>query len=155
MIPGNNTIAMRSTDVAGAPGGATAHHLVPLLFCGTALVAAFVLTPGEEELSFLGFRWPFYCWLHETLGIRCALCGLSRSFCTLARSDLAAALGFHRLGPLVFALFCLEVPYRLYALALRPRPLNTKLVTLHIGWVACVSAAVIVHWIVYLGGLLL
>ena len=130
-------------------------HAAVLLICGAALAGAVVLTPHVEGLSLFGYRWPFYCWLHETLGIKCALCGLSRSFSTLAHGDIHAALQFHRLGPAVFALFCLQIPYRLYALALRPRPVNARLRRAHAGLVALVATAVLAHWIVYLGGLIL
>ncbi|UCD50129.1 MAG: DUF2752 domain-containing protein [Phycisphaerales bacterium] len=138
-----------------APGFGAAGHVTVLLFCSTILACAAALTPGEEGLTLLGYRWPFYCRLHETLGIKCALCGMSRSFCALAHGDAEGGLQFHRLGPLVFVLFCLQIPYRLYALAIRSRPVHTKLVRFHIGLVTLASAAVFVNWIVYLGGLLL
>lgn len=132
-----------------------AGHIIALAMCVTALAGAFLLRPSEDGLSLLGCRWPFHCWLHETLGIRCALCGLSRSFCSLARGDVAAGLHFHRLGPVVFALFCLEIPYRLGALAAGDRGVNARLARLHLCAVGLVCAAVLVNWMVYLGGLIL
>ena len=136
-------------------GSERACHVTVLLFCGAILAGAALLTPGEEGLSLMGYRWPFYCWLHETLGIRCAFCGMSRSFCALAHGGLGAGLRFHRLGPAVFALFCLQIPYRLYALAVRPRRVPAKLTRLHVGLVALIGAGLFVNWIIYLGGLLL
>ena len=130
-------------------------HIAVLALCGTALLAAFVFTPGQDGLSLLGLRWPTRCWLHETVGIRCSLCGMSRSFCALAHGDIAAAFQFHRLGPALFVLFCLEVPYRLYALAIGLRAMPKPLRRLHtvLAWTAC--AAVVVNWLCYLGGLAL
>jgi len=158
MTAAYDTTAIRDSKpdmVLSAPDFDAAGHLTVLLFCGAVLACAAVLTPGEEGLSLLGYRWPFHCWLHETLGIKCALCGMSRSFCALGHGDIAAGLRFHRLGALVFALFCLQIPYRLYALAIRPRKVHAKLVRFHIALVVLVSAAVLVNWVVYLGGLLL
>ena len=60
----------------------------------------------------------------------------------------------HRLGPAVFALFCLEVPYRIYALALRRRRLNRRLVRGHAWVVAIVSVAIVTNWLFYLGDLI-
>lgn len=140
---------------ASTRGPVRSCHVVVLAMCATALAGAFLLHPSEDGLSVLGCRWPFHCWLHETLGIRCALCGLSRSFCSLARGDVAAGLHFHRLGPVVFALFCLEIPYRLGALAAAGRGISARLARLHLCMVGLVCAAVLVNWMVYLGGLIL
>jgi len=140
---------------ASAHSSETACHVTVLLFCGAILACSAVLTPGEAGLSLFGYRWPFYCWLHKTLGIQCAFCGMSRSFCALAHGGLGAGLRFHHLGPAVFALFCLQVPYRLYALAVRPKPMNAWLSRLHVGLVALIGVAIFVNWTLYLGGLLL
>jgi len=130
-------------------------HAVAMALCVAAIAGAFLLRPSADGLSLPGCRWPFTCWLHEALGIRCALCGLSRSFCSLARGDVASGLHFHRLGPVVFALFCLEIPYRLGALAAGGRGVNARLAKLHLCAVALVCAAILVNWMVYLGGLIL
>lgn len=130
-------------------------HVVVLAFCAAVLACSALLSYSEEGLSLAGYRWPLTCWLHETTGIKCALCGLSRSFCALAHGDLRASLHFHRLGPAVFALFCLEVPYRVGALVVRPRRMSAWMNRLHIGLVALVSVAVLANWTLYLGGLLL
>ncbi len=129
-------------------------HAVVLAVCGTALALAFVLKPGSDGLSLFGYRWPWHCRLYDTFGVKCALCGLSRSFCCLARGDVAAAVGFHRLGPLVFALFCLEVPYRVYAIAIGPRCIDARLAKSHITLAVFVAAAVFANWLLYLGELI-
>jgi hypothetical protein len=126
-----------------------------LLACATVLVASFILRPNEEGLSLFGLRWPFHCWLHETVGIRCALCGMSRSFCSLAHGDIEASLGFHRLGPLLFAFFCLQIPYRLYALAARPGSINRVAAKTHAGVAVLLCVAIACHWLAYLEGLIL
>lgn len=132
--------------------GEKAYHLILLLVCAGVLAASFILRPNGEGLSLFGYRWPFYCWLHETLGVRCALCGMSRSFCSLAHGDIGASFGFHRLGPFVFTLFCLQVPYRMYALAIQPRRIDARLTRTHCGLVVLLCAAIMFHWLFYLEG---
>jgi len=128
-------------------------HGIVLLLATAPLAAAFVLQADEEGLSLLGYPWPFHCWLHNVVGIKCALCGLSRSFCCLAHGDLRASLSFHPLGPAVFAVFCFEVLYRLRALVVHPAPVGKRLARLHLGLAALTYSAVLVHWLFYLRGL--
>jgi len=134
--------------------GEKTYHLILLLACAGVLAASFILRPSGEGISLLGYRWPFYCWLHETLGVRCALCGMSRAFCSLAHGDIGASFGFHRLGPLVFAMFCLQLPYRAYALAIHPQRIDPRLTKIHRGLVILLCAAIMVHWLSYLEGLI-
>jgi len=150
----DTTTWRRRGSVAQTETAAVAHATV-LAVCLAVLAGAAILVPAQDGLTLFGLRWPFSCRLHDTFGIQCALCGMSRAFCALARGDLAGGFAFHRLGPAVFALFCLQIPYRLYALATRPRPIGKRLVQLHTGLVVLIGLALFVNWIVYLGGLLL
>ncbi len=134
---------------------ATVAHVTILAVCLAVLGCAALLTSAQDGLTLFGLRWPFSCRLHDTFGIRCALCGMSRSFCALAHGDLAAGLAFHRLGPAVFILFCAQIPYRLYALAIRPRPISRWLTKLHTGLALLIGLAVFANWLIYLGGLVL
>lgn len=128
-------------------------HAVVLVMCTGVMALSILLKPDGQELSLLGHRWPWRCWLRDTFGLECALCGLSRSFCSLARADITAALAFHRLGPLVFALFCLEVPYRICAVAISPRRISQRLARAHFALAALAVAAVFVNWLLYVGEL--
>jgi len=119
------------------------------------LTASSILQPNEEGLSLFGWRWPFPCWLHETFGVRCALCGMSRSFCSLAHGDVGASLGLHRLGPFLFSFFCLQIPYRLSALAIRPGSIDRTVVKMHAGLVILLCVAIACNWLLYLEGLIL
>jgi 4-amino-4-deoxy-L-arabinose transferase-like glycosyltransferase len=129
-------------------------HIAMLALCSAVLIASVVLTPHADGLTLGGLHWPLHCWLHATFGIRCATCGMSRAFCALAHGDLAVSLGFHPLGPAAFFLCALQVPYRLYALAIRPRRVHRWLRRLHLGLALVLCAAIFIHWIIYLGGLL-
>jgi hypothetical protein len=130
------------------------YHLIVLLGCAGVLTASFIFRPSEEGLSLFGYRWPLHCWLHETFGIRCALCGMSRSFCSLAHGDIAASLAFHRLGLVTFMFFCLQIPYRLYALAIQPGTIDRRIVKVFFGLAALLCAAMACNWLVYLEGLI-
>jgi hypothetical protein len=143
-----------TTAGLNAVGSDTACHVTVLAICGAILAGSAVLTPHAESLTLGGIRWPLHCWLHATFGIRCAMCGMSRSFCALAHGELGASLAFHPLGPAAFVLCALQVPYRLYALAIRPRRVRLGWRRLHIGFALVLCGAIIVHWIIYLGGLL-
>jgi hypothetical protein len=150
-LPHQEYTAQERAD--GARDGQRVCHAVVLSFCAGVLAAAFVLRPHAEGVTLFGCAWPWRCWLHDLFGIRCALCGMSRSFCSLAHGDLQASLAFHPLGPALFTLFCLEVPYRIRALLTRPGPREIWLVRIHAGLVVLVCAAIFVRWLSYLGGL--
>ncbi|GEM_PF-1142655 len=133
----------------------TAFHTIVLLLCAGALAGAFLLRIDGQGLSLFGYPWSLHCRLYETFGVKCALCGMSRSFSSLAHGDIGAGFRFHPLGPAVFVLFGLEIVYRIYALAADDGRLAGKLSRTHAGLVIIVTAAVLVNWLFYLGGLLL
>ena len=109
----------------------------------------------ESELYLFGFKSPLYCFLYHTVGIKCALCGLTRSFGSLAHGNFQQAINFHLLGPAIFALICFQLPYRIYALIIRPKRMNRKLMKINSLFAVIILIAVFVNWLVYLGGLIL
>ena len=131
------------------------HNLVILIICVAILAGAFVFEVDQLGLWLLGFKWPIHCFLYHTFGIKCALCGLSRSFCALADGDLARSFGFHPLGPGLFLFTVFQVPYRLYAVAIRPRRIKAKARRAHAIFAVVVLVAILVNWLFYLGGRLL
>ncbi|MHC4602218.1 MAG: DUF2752 domain-containing protein [Planctomycetota bacterium] len=100
------------------------HHIIILIFCVIILTASLLFRVNESELRLFGFKWPLRCFLHHILGIKCALCGLTRSVCSLAHGNLRDAVKFHLLGPAIFALICFQLPYRIYALIIHPKKMN-------------------------------
>jgi hypothetical protein len=138
-----------------APGEQRVCDAVVLALCLGVLATAFMLRPGPEGLSLFGVPLPFHCWLYGTLGIKCALCGMSRSFCALAHGDIAGSWRFHPLGPVLFGLLCLEIPYRFHALLTHPAPRGRRWARVHAGLVAMVCVALFFHWLFYLGELML
>ena len=131
-----------------------AFHTIVLLLCTGALAAAFLLRIDGDGLSLFGYPWLMHCRLYETFGVKCALCGMSRSFSSLAHGDIGASLSFHILGPAVFVFFCAEVLYRGYLLSSPPKATSAGPARAHFCAVLLVAAAVLANWLLYLGGLL-
>ncbi len=131
------------------------HHIIILLLCVAILTGSLLLQLNEGELYLFGFKWPHRCLLYETFGIKCALCGLTRSFCSLAHGNLRQALRLHNLGPAIFVFICFQIPYRIYALVIRPKKMNRKLTKINLSLTVMLFAAIFVNWLIYLGGLIL
>ncbi len=53
------------------------------------------------------------CWSRTILGIPCPGCGLTRSFTAMAHGHVRNAFNFNPLGPILFILCGLQIPYRL------------------------------------------
>ncbi len=103
----------------------------------------------------LGIKWPIHCMLNHTFGIKCALCGITHSFAETAHGNLANAFEYHRIGPLLFAFTVLQIPYRIYALAISPRRINRKVKKMHMTFAVVVCVAMFINWLIYLGGRLI
>src|SRR5262245_31261317 len=78
---------------------------------------------------------PVICPFHGLFGLPCPGCGLTRAFCSLAHGDVAAAVGYHALSPLLF-LATLGTPLVcVYELARRrPSALSRSLESSALGW---------------------
>lgn len=63
----------------------------------TAILAASVVWHPADDGGFV------LCAFRRLTNLPCAGCGLTRSFCSMAKGDLPRAVAFHPLGPLVFA----------------------------------------------------
>ena len=131
------------------------HHLIILVLCIALLLASVLLQLGDGGVSLFGTKLPITCFLRNSLGVRCALCGMTRSLCSLAHGDIAASLRHNLLGPAVFAFICVQIPYRIYALTISPRPMNARLTKLNFGLATALIVAILVNWLIYLGGLIL
>ena len=69
--------------------------------------AAFALAGGILAISLVyrpGRMMPFsFCAFRHLTGLPCAMCGMTRSFCALAKGDFLESLHAHPAGPLLFA----------------------------------------------------
>jgi len=131
------------------------NHIIILLLCVAILTASLLFGVNDGELYLFGLKWPLKCLLYDTFGIKCALCGLTRSFCSLAHGNFAQSLRFHPLGPPIFAFICLQVPYRIWAIIIHPKEMNRKLIKVNSTLTVILLIAIFVNWLVYLGGLVL
>jgi len=78
---------------------------------GLAMLVILVISVLYAPWSTTG---PVLCPLRLATGIPCPGCGLTRSFCAMARGDLHHAFQFHLLGPLLFLATMVAVPLMLY-----------------------------------------
>ena len=131
------------------------YHIVILLLCAVILVFSLLLQVEDGELYLFGFKWPHRCPLYEIVGIKCALCGLTRSFCSLAHGDWQQSLKFHVLGPIIFAFTCFQIPYRIYGVIIHPRAINRRLIKINLSLTVAVTIVIFINWLIYLGGLVL
>jgi len=137
-----------------SPSRANVCHVVVLILCVVPVLGSFLLHPGDRGLYLFGLEWPLGCALYQNLGIKCALCGLTRSFCSIAEGDFSAAIGFHLLGPVVFVFVCLQMAYRIHMLRTGGRE-NRKLRMAGIYSALVLAGSLLINWFVYLGGLVL
>jgi hypothetical protein len=129
-------------------------QIVILLACVAIVGLAFLLDVDDTGVSIFGWKWPMKCSMYETLGIRCASCGLTRALCYAAHGKLAQASQMNAMWPAVFGAILLEIPYRLMALAIWPGKIPRPLIMGHGVIIAGVFALLIGYWLIYLRGLL-
>ena len=137
-----------------SPSRAKVFHIAVLVSCTLIVLVSLLLSRSDDGLSLLGVNWPVGCALYQNFGVKCALCGMTRSFSSIAKGDVPRAAQFHSLGPALFVFVCLQIPYRICALLAT----GTESRRLRFGgiYVAVVlAAAFLINWFVYLGGLVL
>lgn len=128
-------------------------HVIILAVCVAALAAALLLKADDAGVYILGWKLPLKCSMHETFGLRCASCGLTRAVCYAAHGDIASAFRMNAIWPAVFVVILLEIPYRLAALALWPRRFVRPVEIVHAAIILIAAAAVIGNWMLYVAGL--
>lgn len=128
--------------------------MVVLAACVLAVSGSLLLRQGGEGLYLFGIEWPVRCALYQNFGIKCALCGLTRSFCSIAGGDFSGAMRFHVLGPAVFVFVCLQMAYRIHMLRTVGRE-SRKLRMAGIYSALVLAGLLMINWFVYLGGLVL
>jgi hypothetical protein len=128
---------------------------VILIISVAIVVGSHLLDIDQLGMQFFGLKWPIHCFLNHTFGIKCALCGITHSFCAMADGDFSSAVQYHHLGPLLFAFIILQLPYRIWAIVIKPRRINVKIRKAYIALIAVVITAIFINWLIYLGGRLL
>ena len=128
-------------------------HIAILLVCIAIVAGAFAFTLDDLGLYSFGFKWRLHCLLDHLFGIKCAFCGMTRSFTAITDGDIAAAFEYHRLGPVLFFFIVLQIPYRIWAIS--PKKISERVTRVHAGLAAFVLTAIFVNWLIYMGGRLL
>jgi len=128
-----------------------------LVIALAALAGSFILQPSGQGGLFVyvpvlrqRIELPDTCMSRRLLGISCPGCGLTRSFVAIARGDLRGALAYNPMGPVVFLLVVLQIPYRVieYKGWCRSSPVwQSVTARLHLVTYA-LMAALIVAWVI-------
>ncbi|MFQ6133802.1 MAG: DUF2752 domain-containing protein [Armatimonadota bacterium] len=90
------------------------------------LAASFVLKPSPSGYGTHTQLWLPPCTFRMLTRIPCPSCGMTTSFCYISRLQVAQALEANVLGPLAYLLVLLQIPYRIYSLAVRPLDLRLR-----------------------------
>ncbi len=136
------------------PGQTRVRHIIVLALCMLAVSGSLLLRHSGDGLYLFGIKWPSSCPLYQNFGVKCALCGLTRSFSSIAKGDFSKAAQFHSLGPAFFVFVCLQIPYRIHALLITHTE-NKRLRLTGICLALMIAGALLINWLVYLGGLIL
>lgn len=93
------------------------HHLAILIGVVVMFALAFALeVRGTSDVAIrgLGAVLPPTCRFRTWSGLDCPSCGMTRAFVSIAHGDLASALHFNPVSPLVFAACLFQIPFRAY-----------------------------------------
>lgn len=97
-------------------------HLWILALSLLAVIGAFALDPtGDGRLAVtlpladVRIALPGLCFSQAVLGVQCPGCGLTRSFVAFAHGRASEAVAFNPMGPFVFLVCLVQIPYRIGA----------------------------------------
>ncbi|AFM24199.1 DUF2752 domain-containing protein [Desulfomonile tiedjei] len=131
-------------------------HLLLLCMALAILVAAFCCRIEPEGivsfgLPVIGLHIPLAdgCLSRKILGVSCPGCGLTRSFVAVAHGQFRLAMEYNAVGPALFMLCVLQIPYRIWAY-FREDKVKGRLKWIHdrlgvVIWIA--AAALFVFWV--------
>jgi hypothetical protein len=130
-------------------------HTIILIAALAVVILSRLVQVDIAGIYLFGIKWPIHCMLNHTFGIKCALCGITHSFAETAHGNFARAFGYHAIGPFLFAFTVMQIPYRIYAIAISPRRIKRKFRKTHMFFAVAVCVAMLINWLIYLGGRLL
>ncbi len=125
------------------------HLILALIFVAITIVPYF-FTIDDIGVKCFGFRWPLYCTLHSLTGQECPMCGMTRSFSSIAHLEFKSALRYHRIGPLLYCFFIFAGIYHILALLRSPKPLPKKVTKTYKNFLVIIIALLIFNWILEL-----
>lgn len=102
-----------------SPDNGRSEHLWILALAVAAVAGSLLLVPSgggtldlTVPLTGLRISLPRTCISHRVFGVSCPGCGLTRSFVLTARGDLRGAWRANPVGPALFLVCLLQIPYR-------------------------------------------
>ena len=87
-------------------------HVVTLGLATLVLVLSVGMTPSTGFLDLGGVTIPELCAWRRLFGIECLGCGMTRSFVFMGHGDVRAAWDMNHIGPILFTVTALQLPYR-------------------------------------------
>ena len=91
-------------------------HKTVLVICSIIVGFGLLLDPTTESVILMGFRVPEICLSRILFEANCLTCGLTRSVTFTAHGNYAQAFEMHFLGPFIFFMSVLQLPYRIWRL---------------------------------------
>lgn len=98
-----------------SPDRSWTYHATVLIGSALVLAAACVLSvidPESVGIPAIGWQVPGTCVSRYLFQSPCPGCGLTRSFVSLAHGDFVQAVRFNPAGPVLFAIFAFQIPFR-------------------------------------------
>ena len=139
-----------------------AYHIIIFVLCGVVTAGCFLFRADDAGLYLFGYKWPGRCFLEEVVGLKCALCGISRSLCLTAHGNLKEALSYHPVGPFIFGFLLWQLPYRIWILKTRQNlsedsqdSVVAKLRRFNNITAVIIISAIFINWFLYVGGLVI
>ena len=128
------------------------YNFAVLITCIALLGLAFAFKVDGNNIQILNFNWPLNCALHKHFGIKCALCGMTRAFTSIAHGHITKSFQYHPIAFFLFLFILMQIPYRIWALAIHPKKLNKKITKIAIAAAIIISVCILLNWLIYLGG---
>lgn len=127
-------------------------HIAILLICASLVILPALFSLDQVGVYFLGIKWPMHCALHKIFGIRCALCGMTRSFTSMAHGQVARSYSYHHVGPALYSFLAIQMLYRLVAIIRYPHRMQKFWRKLNLYAIIVLVAYILIDWLLYLGG---
>jgi len=84
------------------------------------ILGSILLTPAESGYGTHEKLFLPPCWFRLLTHVKCPLCGLTTSFCHIARGEILASLRANVLGPIACLFVLAQIPFRASRLLGRP-----------------------------------
>jgi len=127
------------------------HQAAWMIASLVAISLALVLDVRNQHVVFptWGFALPESCWFKRLTGMECPGCGLTRSVVSLVHGNFLDAWHFNPGGYLFFAIFVVQVPYRIAQICRVNRGLSPWCAAKLAPVIACVAALILLlQWLI-------